>query len=177
MKLMCDFFKDNKEEVEVNNDSQYDLDAPLAARMRPRKLNEYIGQDHILGEGKLLRRAIEADRFASLIFYGPPGIGKTSLAKVISKHSKSRFLNLSGVESNVAEIRKSVESAESLNRLHQSTTTLFVDEIHRFNKAQQDVLLPHIERGTVRFIGATTHNPFFYVNLSLIHISEPTRPY
>ena len=169
---MCDFFKDNKEEVEVNNDSQYDLDAPLAARMRPRKLNEYIGQDHILGEGKLLRRAIEADRFASLIFYGPPGIGKTSLAKVISKHSKSRFLNLSGVESNVAEIRKSVESAESLNRLHQSTTTLFVDEIHRFNKAQQDVLLPHIERGTVRFIGATTHNPFFYVNSPLVSRSQ-----
>ena len=140
--------------------------------MRPRKLNEYIGQDHILGEGKLLRRAIEADRFASLIFYGPPGIGKTSLAKVISNHSKSRFLNLSGVESNVAEIRKSVESAESFNRLHQSTTTLFVDEIHRFNKAQQDVLLPHIERGTVRFIGATTHNPFFYVNSPLVSRSQ-----
>ena len=169
---MSDFFKNNQEEVEASSDSKYDHDAPLAARMRPRKLNEYIGQDHILGEGKLLRRAIEADRFASLIFYGPPGIGKTSLAKVISNHSKSRFLNLSGVESNVAEIRKSVESAESLNRLHQSTTTLFVDEIHRFNKAQQDVLLPHIERGTVRFIGATTHNPFFYVNSPLVSRSQ-----
>ena len=167
-----DFFKNNQEEVEVSSDSKYDHDAPLAARMRPRNLNEYIGQDHILGEGKLLRRAIEADRFASLIFYGPPGIGKTSLAKVISNHSKSRFLNLSGVESNVAEIRKSVESAESLNRLHQSTTTLFVDEIHRFNKAQQDVLLPHIERGTVRFIGATTHNPFFYINSPLVSRSQ-----
>ena len=169
---MSDFFKDNKEEVDASSDWKYGDDAPLAARMRPRKLNEYIGQDHILGEGKLLRRAIEADRFASLIFYGPPGIGKTSLAKVISNHSKSRFLNLSGVESNVAEIRKSVESAESLNRLHQSTTTLFVDEIHRFNKAQQDVLLPHIERGTVRFIGATTHNPFFYVNSPLVSRSQ-----
>ena len=169
---MSDFFKKNKEEVGVSSDFQYDPDAPLAARMRPRELEEYIGQDHILGEGKLLRRAIKADRFASLIFYGPPGIGKTSLAKVISNHSKSRFLNLSGVESNVAEIRKSVESAESLNRLHQSTTTLFVDEIHRFNKAQQDVLLPHIERGTVRFIGATTHNPFFYVNSPLISRSQ-----
>ena len=169
---MSDFFTNNQEEVEASNDLHYDHDAPLAARMRPRRLNEYIGQDHIIGEGKLLRRAIEADRFASLIFYGPPGIGKTSLAKVISNHSKSRFLNLSGVESNVAEIRKSVESAESLNRLHQSTTTLFVDEIHRFNKAQQDVLLPHIERGTVRFIGATTHNPFFYVNSPLVSRSQ-----
>ena len=90
---MSDFFKNNQEELESSSDSKYDHDAPLAARMRPRKLNEYIGQDHILGEGKLLRRAIEADRFASLIFYGPPGIGKTSLAKVISNHSKSRFLN------------------------------------------------------------------------------------
>ena len=169
---MSDFFKNNQEEVEASSDLKYDHDVPLAARMRPRKLHEYIGQYHIIGEGKLLRRAIEADRFASLIFYGPPGIGKTSLAKVISNHSKSRFLNLSGVESNVAEIRKSVESAESLNRLHQSTTTLFVDEIHRFNKAQQDVLLPHIERGTVRFIGATTHNPFFYVNSPLVSRSQ-----
>ena len=170
---MSDFFENNEAAFEYSSgDSHYDPGAPLAARMRPRELSEYIGQDHILGEGKLLRRAIEADRFASLIFYGPPGVGKTSLAKVISSHSRSRFLNLSGVESNVAEIRKSVESAESLNRLHQSTTTLFVDEIHRFNKAQQDVLLPHIERGTVRFIGATTHNPFFYVNSPLVSRSQ-----
>ena len=169
---MSDFLENECESDPSTIDSHYDPDAPLAAKMRPRNLNEYIGQDHILGEGKLLRRAIEADRFASLIFYGPPGIGKTSLAKVISNHSKSRFLNLSGVESNVAEIRKSVESAESLNRLHKSTTTLFVDEIHRFNKAQQDVLLPHIERGTVRFIGATTHNPFFYVNSPLVSRSQ-----
>jgi putative ATPase len=131
-----------------------------------------VGQKHILGEGKLLRRAVEADRFSSLIFYGPPGVGKTSLAKVIAGHSKSRFVNLSGVESNVAEIRKAVETAGSLNRLHNSTTTLFVDEIHRFNKAQQDVLLPHIERGTVRFIGATTHNPFFYINSPLVSRSQ-----
>ena len=169
---MSDFFEGKTESSSLNNDSIYDSSAPLASKMRPRKLNEYVGQEHILGEGKLLRRAIQADRFASLIFYGPPGIGKTSLAKVISNHSKTRFLNLSGVESNVAEIRKSVESAESLNRLHQSTTTLFVDEIHRFNKAQQDVLLPHIERGTVRFIGATTHNPFFYVNSPLVSRSQ-----
>jgi putative ATPase len=146
--------------------------APLATRMRPRDLSEYVGQDHILAEGMLLRRAVEADRFSSLIFYGPPGTGKTSLAKVITNTSKSRFINLSGVESNVAEIRKSVELAEKFNRLQKTTTTLFVDEIHRFNKAQQDVLLPHIERGTVRFIGATTHNPFFYINSPLVSRSQ-----
>jgi putative ATPase len=145
---------------------------PLATRMRPRDLSEYVGQDHILGEGMLLRRAVEADRFSSLIFYGPPGTGKTSLAKVITNTSKSRFINLSGVESNVAEIRKSVELAENFNRLQRTTTTLFVDEIHRFNKSQQDVLLPHIERGTVRFIGATTHNPFFYINSPLVSRSQ-----
>jgi putative ATPase len=145
---------------------------PLAARMRPQSLEDYAGQQHILGEGKLLRRAIIADSFASLIFYGPPGVGKTSLARVIAAHSKSRFINLSGVESNVAEIRKSVEAANSIKRLHSTTTTLFVDEIHRFNKAQQDVLLPHIERGTVRFIGATTHNPFFYINSPLVSRSQ-----
>ncbi|MDB4720536.1 replication-associated recombination protein A [Verrucomicrobiales bacterium] len=169
---MTDFFENEVETESEDSDLSIDPSVPLAARMRPRSLDEYVGQKHILGEGKLLRRAVEADRFASLIFYGPPGVGKTSLAKVISNHSKSRFLNLSGVESNVAEIRKSVESAESLNRLHDSTTTLFVDEIHRFNKAQQDVLLPHIERGTVRFIGATTHNPFFYVNSPLVSRSQ-----
>ena len=169
---MTDFFENDVETESEDSDLSIDPSVPLAARMRPRSLDEYVGQKHILGEGKLLRRAVEADRFASLIFYGPPGVGKTSLAKVISNHSKSRFLNLSGVESNVAEIRKSVESAESLNRLHDSTTTLFVDEIHRFNKAQQDVLLPHIERGTVRFIGATTHNPFFYVNSPLVSRSQ-----
>ena len=169
---MTDFFENEVETESKDSDSLIDSSVPLAARMRPRSLDEYVGQKHILGEGKLLRRAVEADRFASLIFYGPPGVGKTSLAKVISNHSKSRFLNLSGVESNVAEIRKSVESAESLNKLHDSTTTLFVDEIHRFNKAQQDVLLPHIERGTVRFIGATTHNPFFYVNSPLVSRSQ-----
>ena len=145
---------------------------PLAARMRPRTLDEYAGQQHILAPGRLLRRAVEADRFTSLIFYGPPGVGKTSLAQLIAQGTKSRFVNLSGVESNVADIRKAVEAAETARRLHQRTTTLFVDEIHRFNKAQQDVLLPWIERGTVRFIGATTHNPFFYVNSPLVSRSQ-----
>ncbi len=145
---------------------------PLAARMRPRTLDEYAGQQHILAPGRLLRRAVEADRFTSLIFYGPPGVGKTSLAQLIAQGTKSRFVNLSGVESNVGDIRKAVEAAETARRLHQRTTTLFVDEIHRFNKAQQDVLLPWIERGTVRFIGATTHNPFFYVNSPLVSRSQ-----
>lgn len=145
---------------------------PLAARMRPRDLDEYAGQQHILGPGKLLRRAVEADRFTSLIFYGPPGVGKTSLAELIARRTDSRFINLSGVESNVAEIRKATEAASQFLRTRNEVTTLFVDEIHRFNKSQQDVLLPHIERGTVRFIGATTHNPFFYINSPLVSRSQ-----
>lgn len=168
---MDDLFEHQKAPAPPTEVSDDDA-MPLAARMRPRSLDEYVGQKHILGEGKLLRRAVEADRFSSLIFYGPPGVGKTSLAKVIAGHSASRFVNLSGVESNVAEIRKSVEAAGGLSRLHGTKTTLFVDEIHRFNKAQQDVLLPHIERGTIRFIGATTHNPFFYINSPLVSRSQ-----
>jgi len=145
---------------------------PLAARMRPRNLAEYLGQQHILGEGKLLRRAIEADRFSSLIFYGPPGVGKTTLAQIVCAETKSRFVSLSGVESSVADIRSAAEAAANYQRLNGRTTILFVDEIHRFNKAQQDVLLPHIERGTLRFIGATTHNPFFYINSPLVSRSQ-----
>lgn len=145
---------------------------PLAARMRPRRLDEIVGQQHILGEGKLLRRAIEADRFTSLIFYGPPGTGKTTLASVIAKSTGSRFESLNGVESNVAEIRAKIEAARTFLSLRNQTTILFIDEIHRFNKAQQDTLLPHLERGTVRFIGATTHNPYFYVNSPLVSRSQ-----
>lgn len=165
-------------ETEAADDSRDDdgghfsRSAPLATRMRPRSLSEYWGQGHILGEGKLLRRAVEADRFTSLIFYGPPGVGKTSLAEIIARQSESRFVNLSGVESNVAEVRKEIEAAAGMLRLNGARTTLFVDEIHRFNKAQQDVLLPHIERGTVRFIGATTHNPYFYINSPLVSRSQ-----
>ena len=146
--------------------------APLAARMRPQRLADYIGQGHVLGQGKLLRRAIEADRFSSLIFYGPPGVGKTTLARIVSNETKSRFVELSGVESNVAEIRAAADAAAKLLRLNGTTTILFVDEIHRFNKAQQDVLLPHLERGSMRFIGATTHNPFFYLNSPLVSRSQ-----
>ncbi|GAA5476665.1 putative AAA domain-containing protein Rv2559c [Haloferula helveola] len=147
-------------------------DEPLAARMRPRTLDEIAGQQHILAEGKLLRRAIESDRFTSLIFYGPPGTGKTTLASVIARTTGSRFEALNGVESNVAEIRAKIDQARTMRDLRGQTTLLFIDEIHRFNKAQQDVLLPHIERGTVRFIGATTQNPYFYVNSPLVSRSQ-----
>ncbi len=145
---------------------------PLAARMRPRSLEEYIGQTHILAPGQLLRRAIEADRIQSLIFYGPPGTGKTSLAQIIARQTKSKFERLSGVESNVADMRRVLAAAT--NRLENTgaTTILFIDEIHRFNKSQQDVLLPDVESGVVRLIGATTHNPFFFVNSPLVSRSQ-----
>ena len=148
------------------------LSEPLAARMRPRSLDEVAGQQHILAPGKLLRRAIESDRFTSLIFYGPPGTGKTTLASVIARTTGSRFESLNGVESNVAEIRAKIDQARTWRELRGETTILFIDEIHRFNKAQQDVLLPHIERGVVRFIGATTHNPYFHVNSPLVSRSQ-----
>jgi putative ATPase len=145
---------------------------PLAARMRPRHLAEYVGQTHILAPGQLLRRAIEADRIQSLIFYGPPGTGKTSLAQIIARQTKSKFERLSGVESNVADMRRVLSGAA--NRLENtgSSTILFIDEIHRFNKSQQDVLLPDVESGVVRLIGATTHNPFFFVNSPLVSRSQ-----
>jgi len=145
---------------------------PLAARMRPRTLDEFVGQTHILGPGQLLRRAIEADRIQSLIFYGPPGTGKTSLAQIIARQTKSKFERLSGAESNVADMRRVLSAAA--NRLENTgqPTILFIDEIHRFNKAQQDVLLPDVESGVVRLIGATTHNPFFFVNSPLVSRSQ-----
>ncbi len=146
--------------------------APLAERMRPRTIDEYSGQEHILGPGKLLRRAIEADRISSIILHGPPGTGKTTLARIIANATRSHFETLSGVESSVADLRRVV--AASLNRLTNTgkKTILFVDEIHRWNKAQQDVLLPDVERGTLRLIGATTENPFFYVNSALVSRSQ-----
>jgi putative ATPase len=146
--------------------------APLAARMRPRTLDEVVGQTHLLAPGCLLRRAIEADRIQSLILFGPPGTGKTSLAQVIAHRTRSRFERLSGVESTVSEMRRVLSAAA--NRLTQTgqATMLFIDEIHRFNKAQQDVLLPDVESGAVRLIGATTQNPFFFVNAPLVSRSQ-----
>ena len=145
---------------------------PLAARMRPRSLAEYAGQSHILGLGQLLRRAIEADRIQSLIFYGPPGTGKTSLAQIIARQTQSKFERLSGVESNVADMRRVLAAAGNRLENKGQATILFIDEIHRFNKAQQDVLLPDVESGVVRLIGATTHNPFFFVNSPLVSRSQ-----
>ncbi|MFO1488258.1 MAG: replication-associated recombination protein A [Verrucomicrobiota bacterium] len=140
--------------------------------MRPRNLSEYVGQSHILAPGQLLRRAIEADRIQSLIFFGPPGTGKTSLAQIIARQTKSKFERLSGVESNVADMRRVLSAAA--NRLDNSgqPTILFVDEIHRFNKSQQDILLPDVESGVIKLIGATTHNPFFFVNSPLVSRSQ-----
>ncbi len=145
---------------------------PLAARMRPRTLDEIVGQDHILGPGKLLRRAIEADRLSSLILYGPPGCGKTSLAEVIAKTTRRAFDRSSGVLSNVAGLRQALEAARQRRAAAGKETILFIDEIHRFNKAQQDVLLPYVEEGAVTLIGATTHNPFFFINNPLTSRSQ-----
>lgn len=147
-------------------------DMPLASRMRPRTINEILGQDHILGKGKLLRRAIEADRIGSLLFFGPPGSGKTTLAQAIAHSSRSRFEKLNAVESNVADIRRVVATAANRAANGGLRTILFIDELHRFNKSQQDILLPDVESGLVRLIGATTHNPFFYVNSPLVSRSQ-----
>ena len=146
--------------------------APLAQRMRPRTLDEYAGQEHLLAPGKLLRRAIEADRISSIILFGPPGTGKTTLAEIIARATASRFERLSGVESNVADLRRVIAAAANRLTHKGDKTILFIDEIHRWNKAQQDVLLPDVERGTVRLIGATTHNPFFYINSPLVSRSQ-----
>lgn len=148
-------------------------EAPLAARMRPRTLDEYIGQEHIVGEGKLLRRAIEADRlFSSIILWGPPGTGKTTLAQVIANTTKSHFVTISAILAGKAELREVVEAALERRRLHNERTILFVDEVHRWNKAQQDALLPHVENGAVTLIGATTENPYFEVIKALISRSR-----
>jgi putative ATPase len=146
--------------------------APLAARMRPRTLEEFVGQKHILAPGKLLRRAIEADRLPSVILSGPPGTGKTTLAQIIADMTRAKFERLSGVESNVAEMRRVVAGASNRLRTSGQKTILFVDEIHHFNKAQQDILLPDVESGNLRLIGATTYNPFFYVNSALVSRSQ-----
>jgi len=145
---------------------------PLAARLRPRNLDEVLGQSHILAPGKLLRRAIEADRVSSLIFYGPPGTGKTTLAKVIARTTKMHFAELNAVTAGVADIRKIVDEAKDRLVMNQQRTTLFIDEIHRFNKSQQDALLPYVEDGTITLIGATTENPFFEVNAALLSRSQ-----
>ena len=146
--------------------------APLAARMRPRTLDEYIGQEHIIGPGRLLRRAIEADQLSSVIFSGPPGTGKTTLARVIANRTRARFTAINAVLAGVKELREAVEQAKQRRDDLGGRTVLFVDEVHRFNKAQQDALLPWVEDGTVILIGATTENPYFEVNKALVSRSR-----
>ena len=148
-------------------------EAPLAARMRPRTLDEYIGQEHIVGEGKLLWRAIKTDKlFSSIILWGPPGTGKTTLAQVIANTTRSRFVTISAILAGKADLRVIIDEAMERRRLHNERTILFVDEVHRWNKAQQDALLPHVEAGVVTLIGATTENPYYEVNKALISRSR-----
>src|SRR6266581_1369022 len=145
---------------------------PLASRMRPRTLDEILGQEHLLAPGRVLRRAIEGDRITSMILWGPPGSGKTTLAEVIARQTNARFVSLSAVSAGVADLRKVVEEAQKLRQFSRQRTILFIDEIHRFNKAQQDAVLPHVERGVVTLIGATTENPSFEVISALLSRSR-----
>ena len=147
-------------------------EAPLADRLRPCNLDEFIGQEHILGQGRLLRRAIQADRLSSLIFYGPPGTGKTTLARIIANTTNAHFISINAVLAGVKEIREAIEIAQTQRGYHNQRTILFVDEVHRFNKSQQDALLPWVENGTIILIGATTENPFFEVNKALVSRSR-----
>jgi putative ATPase len=167
----ADFFGENAPDLErsAQQETAPSGSRPLAARMRPRRLDEVVGQEHILRPGSLLPRLISQNRFGSLIFYGPPGSGKTSIAEAIAHETRSRFVRLNAVMSNVAELREILAAAR---RRPEAATILFIDELHRFNKAQQDLLLPDVEEGSVRLIGATTHNPGFYVNPPLLSRSH-----
>ena len=157
------------EQVEVDNLKSLE---PLATRMRPRSVGEFVGQEHVLGHGKLLRRMLDADRLASIILYGPPGCGKTSLAEVIARHTRSRFVAMNATTASVKDVRQVIEEAENQARAEARRTVLFLDEIHRFNRAQQDVLLPALEHGFLVLVGATTENPFFACTGPLLSRSQ-----
>ena len=153
---------------EYNRSLKGGKDAPLAARMRPTTLEEFVGQEHIVGKGKLLYRAIKSDRLSSVVFYGPPGTGKTTLAKIIANTTKSKFRQINATTAGIKDIKETVEDAKADLGMYGTKTILFIDEIHRFNKSQQDALLPHVEDGTLVLIGATTENPYFEVNKALV---------
>ena len=153
---------------EYMKEKDMENESPLALRLRPRSLEEVVGQEHILGEGKLLSRAIRADKLSSLIFYGPPGTGKTTLAKVIANTTSAAFVQLNATTAGKKDMEQAVKAAQDLRGMYQKKTILFIDEIHRFNKGQQDFLLPFVEDGTVTLIGATTENPYFEVNSALL---------
>ncbi len=158
--VMADFFNDISEQIDRN--------APLAKRMRPGSLDEFVGQEHVMGEGKLLRRAIEADKISSLVIFGPPGTGKNTIANIVARKTKAAFVEVNAVLSGVEDLRKVIAIAKERLFTVGKKTILFIDEIHRFNKTQQDALLPDVENGNVVLIGATTQNPYFYVNPALI---------
>ena len=160
--------KQGKDLFEVSTEAQLRQDAPLAARMRPLNFDEYVGQEHLIGKGRALRTSIEADRLPSMVLWGPPGSGKTTLARIIASQTQASFKQVSAVASGVAELRQVIKDAKDIRGMYRRSTILFIDEIHRFNKAQQDVVLPHVEDGTVTLIGATTENPSFEVIAPLL---------
>ncbi|HLQ28668.1 MAG TPA: replication-associated recombination protein A [Ktedonobacteraceae bacterium] len=162
----------NKKAIPTNPKSNTPTGEPLAARMRPRTLDEIVGQEHLVQPGRLLRRSIEGDRIPSMILWGPPGSGKTTLAEVIAHQTHARFVRLSAVSAGVADLRRVVDEAQKLRQFTKQHTIMFIDEIHRFNKAQQDAVLPHVERGVVTLIGATTENPSFEVIAALLSRSR-----
>ena len=156
----------------ANRQQQLAVRGPLAARMRPQALDDLVGQSHVVGPGTLLRKAIEADRLSSVVLWGPPGSGKTTLARIIANTTRAHFVTVSAVSSGVADLRKAVSEAQDRLGMHGTRTVLFIDEIHRFNKGQQDAILPYVEDGTVIMIGATTENPSFEVNAPLLSRSR-----
>ena len=165
---MDDLFTPPESDEKIVSGLETPCKQPLAARMRPESLDDIAGQDHILGPGKLLRRTVQSDRLSSIIFYGPPGTGKTSLASIISRMTQSKFFSVNAVTSNLAELRKIFDQIQTVRRQNQTRSILFIDEIHRFNKAQQDSLMPYIEQGDFVLIGATTHNPSFVLNAPIL---------
>ncbi len=154
--------------MEGMNVKMVNQNEPLAYRVRPKSLEEYVGQEHVIGKGKILYRTIKADRLSSIILFGPPGCGKTSLARVISETTKYKFYKINAVSAGVSDIKKVIEETKNFMLNPAGKSILFIDEIHRFNKLQQDALLPYVENGTIILIGATTENPYFEVNKALI---------